>query len=180
MTPQNLESSFRLCIEVRNFEVNQLVARNNFFMVFQGVLLAGLAQASASAPPVVVFMICLVGVIASLMQAFMAAGAKYWQERWEAALEDAERACLSGDSNDTASLTKPLFGLSKSELESVLADRFKTRGPVFRLLVRRFSVSQLPIYAGYLFATAWLVLLLCTINGPFGLLVPPFIVGFPR
>lgn len=32
------------CIEIRNFEISNLVARNNFFMIFQGVLIAGLCS----------------------------------------------------------------------------------------------------------------------------------------
>lgn len=73
---------YELCIELRNFEISQLVQRNNFFMIFQGVLLAGICQ-SAAQIPVVSFVICLVGFVVSLLQAGMAAGAKYWQAHWE-------------------------------------------------------------------------------------------------
>ena len=179
MTQPTIESVYKLCIETRNFEVNQLVARNNFFMIFQGVLFAGLAQASGSAPPVVVFCVCVVGVTASLMQAFMASGAKFWQERWEASLEEAEREYL-GSSKGSTVASKPLFSLTEPEFEALVAQRMGARGALFKLLVRRFSVSRLPIYAGYAFTVVWALLLLCTVEGPWGRIVPSFIVGFPK
>lgn len=177
MTQQMIESIYKLCIETRNFEINQLVARNNFFMVFQGVLFAGIAQASSTAPPVVAFCVCVVGVTASLMQAFMASGAKFWQERWEASLEEAEREYLRSTSDAES---KPLFSLSESEFEALVTERMDARGGLFKLLVRRFSVSRLPIYAGYAFTVVWALLLLSTVAGPWGRLVPSFIVGFPK
>jgi hypothetical protein len=179
MTKPTIESVYRLCIETRNFEVNQLVARNNFFMVFQGVLFAGLAQASASAPPIVSFGLCAVGVASSLMQAFMASGAKFWQERWEASLEEAERDFLGEEAGKSVA-TKPLFSLAEPEFEALVAQRLAGRGRGVRLLIHRFSVSRLPIYAGYMFTLAWALLLLCTVEGPWGQLVPAFIVGFPK
>ena len=35
-----LKAVYKLAIETRNFEIQQLINRNNFFMLFQGVLLA--------------------------------------------------------------------------------------------------------------------------------------------
>ncbi|MHC1910589.1 RipA family octameric membrane protein [Klebsiella pneumoniae] len=34
---------YELTIRIRDFEITQLSQRNNFFMIFQGVLFAGLA-----------------------------------------------------------------------------------------------------------------------------------------
>ncbi len=37
---------------MREFEITQLAQRNNFFMIFQGVLLAGVIQSAHSIPAV--------------------------------------------------------------------------------------------------------------------------------
>lgn len=85
----NLKDAYLVAITARDFEITQLVQRNNFFMVFQGVLLAGLLQASNGGDihPVVIFIACLAGLLISILQFFMASGAKFWQERWEDAVE---------------------------------------------------------------------------------------------
>lgn len=81
---------FQIALETRNFEISQLVQRNNFFMIFQGVLLAGMVQSSHS-KPVVSFLVCVAGLMVSVYQVKMAAGAKFWQEYWEAALHKVEK-----------------------------------------------------------------------------------------
>ena len=79
MKISELKAVYKLAIETRNFEITQLINRNNFFMLFQGVLLA--AVFSNQAPkPIVEFIICFSGIFISGHQMKVAAGAKYWQE----------------------------------------------------------------------------------------------------
>jgi len=85
---------YKLTMEGRNFEIEQLMQRNNFFMVFQGVLLAGFLQAQTKAPPLVTLVACLIGICCSWQQRNMAAGAKFWQSRWEYAAGSAERELM--------------------------------------------------------------------------------------
>ena len=76
-TPKDFEALsqlYKLCIETRNFEITQLINRNNFFMIFQGVLLAGTMQSSGSIA-IVSFLVCLCGLLISLLQTGMACGA---------------------------------------------------------------------------------------------------------
>ena len=77
-----LKAVYKLAIETRNFEIHQLINRNNFFMLFQGVLLAAVFNNQAS-KPFVEFVICFAGIFISWHQIGVAAGAKYWQEWWE-------------------------------------------------------------------------------------------------
>ena len=79
------QEKFDLILSRRDFEINQLIQRNNFFMLFQGVLLAGTIQ-SAHNKPIVSFLVCLCAVCVSIYQTQMAAGAKFWQEYWEGEL----------------------------------------------------------------------------------------------
>jgi hypothetical protein len=83
-----------LDLHLREFEINQLTQRNNFFMIFQGVLIAGLVQSHGAAAPVVTFSMSLLGVATSLLQIGMAGGAKYWQSRWEASTRSSEIAIV--------------------------------------------------------------------------------------
>lgn len=87
---ESIKAVYEICIETRNFEINQLIQRNNFFMLFQGVLLAAALQNQAS-KPIVEVVICLAGVFVSMYQLQMACGAKFWQEWWESRVEHYEK-----------------------------------------------------------------------------------------
>lgn len=164
MTKKN-KSNFEISLRMRDFEITQLVQRNNFFMVFQGVLFAGIVQ-SAHSMPAVSFCVCMVGFFISLFQVGMASGSKYWQEYWEAKLSEFEPV---------------LFHENEFEYQKKVQERLRKRGVcnfIEGLIIRRYSVSRIPIYAGIAFALIWFILLFCTLRGypPFGF--PSFIVGF--
>ncbi|XDU54621.1 hypothetical protein AB3540_13055 [Acinetobacter nosocomialis] len=59
-----LKAVYKLAIDTRNFEIHQLINRNNFFMLFQGVLLAAVFSNQAS-KPFVEFVICFAGIFIS-------------------------------------------------------------------------------------------------------------------
>ncbi|MNM50581.1 hypothetical protein D3C81_616250 [compost metagenome] len=42
----------------------------------------------------------------------------------------------------------------------------------------KFSVSRIPIYLSFSLIVIWLVLLICTLNVSWGMMIPDFIVGF--
>lgn len=86
----DLGAAFELTLKQRDFEIAQLTQRNNFFMIFQGVIIAGLVQSGGTAAPIVNFCVCLLGVIVSIFQTGVAAGAKFWQMRWERASRKVE------------------------------------------------------------------------------------------
>jgi hypothetical protein len=86
----SLDRALELALRQREFEISQLTQRNNFFMIFQGVLIAGLIQSGGAAAPVISFAVCLIGVVTSWAQVCMAAGSKYWQMRWERASKTVE------------------------------------------------------------------------------------------
>lgn len=81
-------------LRLREFEINQLTQRNNFFMIFQGVMIAGLVQSQGTAAPLITFSMALLGVATSTLQIGMAGGAKYWQSRWEASTRSSEIAIV--------------------------------------------------------------------------------------
>lgn len=83
-----------LDLRLRDFEINQLTQRNNFFMIFQGVIIAGLVQSQGTAAPIINFLVSLLGIGTSILQIGMAGGAKYWQSRWESATRSSEIAIV--------------------------------------------------------------------------------------
>jgi hypothetical protein len=184
-------------LKQREFEINQLTQRNNFFMIFQGVLIAGLIQSQGTAAAIVSFLVCAVGLAVSLLQIGMAAGSKFWQIRWERAaktteiwllealkdqsrvsnfltadgnyLTDDERDRLVQINETIARQNDPLTfspgAITEANRKEVsahaqgLTDRFENF-----LILQKFSVSRIPIWAGVFLSLFWFALLLCTIS----------------
>lgn len=197
-------SIYKLCVDLRNFEISQLVQRNNFFMIFQGVLLAGVCQ-SAGQIPVVSFLICVAGLGVSFMQAAVAAGAKYWQVHWELNTKKAERQmirtihqhrllrakldedAISVNSSLLAKLQNRRVFVHLFEDEAgrkeVFADLVGSRRHAWfmnRFITQGFSSSRIPIYVGLLLFVVWGILLANTVDVPFGLRMPAWVTGFTR
>lgn len=176
-----LKRLFTVALETRNFEISQLVQRNNFFMIFQGVLLAGIIQSNHS-KPVVSFLVSIAGLVVSLCQVKMAAGAKFWQEYWEAALQNIEKELIENllSSKAHRKILFKLFHDTDHIYESMVKNRLvgKGLGLTQWLVMKRFSVSRVPIYVAIAFSVIWALLLLCTMRGypPFS--TPSFVVGF--
>lgn len=192
------------CVKQRGFEMAQLIQRNNFFMIFQGVLFAGICQ-SAAMVPVVSMIICLVGLSSSLFQAAMAAGAKYWQEHWEVSTREAEiemtlwlmahrllrtqvskrKFKIRGDLLDRLEMRRTVVHLfeDNKNREKISKTLRKSRpwAKIMNIIIMmRFSASRIPVYVGLAFAVAWFVLFLCTfrIEGV-EYRVPSEVTGFP-
>lgn len=86
---ERLKKLYYIAVKTRNFEITQLVQRNNFFMIFQGVLIASIIY-SNNTVPLIHFAICFIGIFISFFQMQIAAGAKFWQEYWESEVNKAE------------------------------------------------------------------------------------------
>lgn len=166
-------NNFEIALRMRDFEIGQLTQRNNFFMIFQGVLFAGLVQ-SDHATPIISFMACIAGLVVSVFQVGMASGSKFWQEYWEQMLSEYEKAArlenpeLFHDNNDC----------QYEQAVKARMNRRKFNGMASKLVMCRFSVSRIPIYVGIALSVIWGLLVLCTLRGYPPLSIPGFIVGF--
>lgn len=182
----NISAAFELTLRQREFEIGQLTQRNNFFMIFQGVIIAGLIQSAGNATPILNVSVCALGVVVSLLQANMAAGAKYWQMRWERATRTLEIYLL-----ETLRHKKTVFQLftvdesfltkkEKEQIESlkdapsrsadpiscekgyitknIKEDLGSRLNPANWLVGKKPSVSKIPIYVGWALAIFWSVL----------------------
>ncbi len=179
---------YKQCLDIRNFEISNLASRNNFFMIFQGVLIAGVLQSSGSAPPVVMFLATLCGFGISVCQTMTSSGAKFWQNHWERELTKTEKNY--GAVIKEASPKKRFYHLFKERKSADSNQTGKagnptpseTRGVAERILIQRFSVSKSPVYAALIFSVFWLILLLCTLTYPrafIGEVITSSISGFP-
>lgn len=169
------------CIEIRNFEINNLVNRNNFFMIFQGVLIAGVIQSSKDAPPIVQFLSTLVGLIISIFQTTMACGAKFWQEAWEHQLSETENRLEGLVTNHEKIHFEKLFCENIETIRNNVNHRLKGTNSILRMMITsKGSVSKSPIYVGLTFSIFWLVMLLFTIKGEYGNIILRYINGFPK
>lgn len=174
-----LKHLFKIALESRNFEITQLVQRNNFFMVFQGMIFMGLIQ-SAHSVPIVSFMICVVGFVTSIFQAQMAAGAKFWQEYWEATLTILEKELLVKINTSTED-RRNLYALFHNEQDrytSLVRNKIGSKTIVDKMIMSRHSVSRIPIYVAMSLGFVWFLLILCSMTSYSGLSIPTFIVGF--
>lgn len=189
----NLAAAYQLALDQRAFEIAQLTNRNNFFMVFQGVLLAGLIQSQGAAAPVMNFFVCVAGMAMSLFQAGMASGAKYWQIRWEVAVKRIEMLLLK-ELEDAPQLvqlfTADMTHLSPTEqieirrinsLGARAHDKLNdTKGFIGKLvkadltgplpslakwaIKRRFSVSKIPFWVGVSLFLVWVLIWINTFS----------------
>lgn len=161
----SLKSVYEISIKARDFEINQLIQRNNFFMLFQGVLLASIMQAENSRP-FVELVVCITGFLVSIYQIQMASGAKFWQEWWESRVEYFENLLCEKLRNDSFEPHK-LFSLPPSEAKIAVCGKLSSGKHKFLtnpLILGGFSVGRAPIKVGIVLALAWLILLGATLN----------------
>lgn len=162
---ESLKSVYKICIETRNFEISQLIQRNNFFMLFQGVLLAAALQNQASKPFVEVI-VCLAGVFVSLYQMQMASGAKFWQEWWESRVDHYEEK-LRGMQIMESGHFFDLFATSSDNVYKEVSGRIrKTRkfSLTNALILQSFAVGRAPIKVSLVLLATWSLLLAHTID----------------
>jgi len=164
---------YELALQSRNFEIEQLAQRNNFFMIFQGVLLAGFLQSNTGdnlainlCQPFLMLAMSAMGFFTSIFQVGMAAGAKFWQERWESALENSEKRLLNHYDNDpNRSSVFEVFSSGKSHISDVVRDRISGGSFVSFLVNCRFSPSRMPIYVAISLSIIWALIFLYFMRG---------------
>ena len=174
------DAMYRQCIELRNFEITNLLNRNNFFMVFQGVMIAGFFQGSGSMSPILQFLACVCATSVSAIHVMSSLGAKFWQEAWEEALENSERR-LSRIVRIQERRRFIHFFSRRSELtQDLVKNRLNnSRHWLNPLILSRFSVSRAPIYAAITFLFFWFIVGIHTLQG-LECVLCSFVTGLPK
>lgn len=162
----NLKRIYERCIETRNFEITQLIQRNNFFILFQGALFTALTQLGDKKELLIV--VIFLGIIMSLFQISAAAGAKFWQQYWEAKLDKIEIALEESMNKNGIDDFVSLFKFEQfpnhramvkySLNESLNKSKCKCFDGIINCLINcKFSVSRIPIYIGIVCLVGWIV-----------------------
>ena len=166
---KEIKAIYKLSIETGNFEINNLIQRNNFYMLFQGVLLASVFSSQASKPNVE-SLICLSGVFISWFQIKSSAGAKYWQEYWELKTSEIEKRLKELHPNKEGFQTLFQFK-DNDDFKKNLNEHLESKnyGKFSKLLVDKLiknpsSVSMAPLYTAIILFLTWIFLFLQTIN----------------
>ena len=180
-----LKSIYQITIETRNLEIGQLIQRNNFFMIFQGVLFACMIY-SSNTVPFVQFCLTIVGACTSYYQMKVAAGAKFWQEYWESEVVLAELQLKKFFKEQKLTGFHPLFTKSMGKIKYQVYSRLKNEKlnentgeneieydskkhkfecftHTNKIIIKKPSVSKIPIQVARLFMIVWTTLLLSTI-----------------
>lgn len=186
-TEYRLKKIYYIAVKTRNFEITQLVQRNNFFMIFQGVLLACVIY-SSNTVPFVQFILCLAGLYIAYCQTNVAAGAKFWQEYWEREVYNAELKLKyfyqknHKYSEESSAQFTDLFIKDPSLVFKQVARQViknpkknqkwrklkKFKYNIFNtnyLILRKPSVSKYPIHVGQSLVIIWSILLFSTLFG---------------
>lgn len=168
-----LQAVYKIAMQNREFEISQLIQRNNFFMLFQGVFLAAVFQNQAS-KPYIEFWLSLLGIFMSFYQAQVAAGAKYWQEYWEVRLGEIEKRLEAAmrERKGGDFFFEPLFSEKAKllDIERKVKKKTKTKYPgcLSRFptwfMLKKPSVSRVPIVVGITLLIFWLGLFIQTIG----------------
>lgn len=157
---------YELTLRVRDFEITQLSQRNNFFMLFQGVLFAGLATLlQNSSGENYASLICFIGAVVSIFQIGISSGAKYWQEFWEEAVSKTEKELIDVMTSVQTSLGREkihsLFSMDMKDVDKSVRERLersKANRLIKYLILKKYSVSRIPIWAGLFFLCIWSLL----------------------
>lgn len=178
-----IKSLYKISIQTRNFEINQLIQRNNFFMLFQGVLLASILQAENSRP-FIESVICATGFFISYYQMQMASGAKFWQEWWESRVERFEKLlCKKIDGQEDDPKFQKLFTTKSSKVKKNVACNLSKGKQSFtdRLILSNYSVGRAPMKVSIVLLLTWAVLFLSTVDWSFAVELKniDLLSGFP-
>lgn len=160
-----IKAVYKICIETRNFEIGQLLQRNNFFMLFQGVLLAAALQNQAS-KPIVELLICTAGIFISIYQLQMASGAKFWQEWWESRVDHYENMLATLKKEESQNFYD-LFAVPFERVHETIRGRItkERRWSLSNFLIlQAYSVGRAPIKVSLVLTFAWIGLFLHSID----------------
>jgi hypothetical protein len=146
---------YKIAVGTRQFEIQMLWQRSNYFLIFQTALVVGLAAAKQDRW--VSALVSLLGVATAIVWCMVNAGSKYWQVRWEAAAarlegdiaKDARLFAASGDEVHSE-VEKSLEASGHNPLVRLI-DRFVLYKPSVSLMMMVLSLGSFVVWAGLLF-----------------------------
>ena len=145
---KKLEEAFQIALETRKFEIELYWKRTGYFVLFTSAIFVGyykvlqIAGLSDSEKEWLLLLLSSLGFLLSLLWYMANRGSKFWQENWEAHIEDL-----------SIKLRKPIFGIIKiNEYTIFNPKQFNKSYP--------FSVSKVNQMVSLIITFSWLLILL--------------------
>ncbi len=155
--PMEVKDLYKILLDTRNLEINLFWQRSNYFLVLNTGIAFGAFNLKDGKFSVI---FAAMGFLTSLLWFWVCLGGKFWQTRWEQRLLDFERAHLPG---------LDFFGASperiRADVEKGLAfhNLWWTQRFVYRLALKKPSVSYSMIRLSALFVIGWFAFIAVTI-----------------
>lgn len=153
-----LKDLYKTLLDTRNFEINLFWQRSNYFLVLNTAIAIGFFNLKNGK---YAFIFALIGLLAAALWFWVCLGGKYWQARWEQRLLEFEKEHLSG---------LDFFGASPERIQAdvVKGLDFNRHGwiqsIIYRLALRKPSVSYSMILLSIFFICGWIALLVLAIT----------------
>ncbi|EFC72708.1 RipA family octameric membrane protein [Prevotella melaninogenica] len=145
---KKLEEAFQIALDTRKFEIELYWKRTGYFVLFIGAVFVGyykvlpISGPSGSEKEWLLLLLSSLGFLLSLLWYMANRGSKFWQENWEAHIEDL-----------SIKLRKPIFGIIKiNEYTIYNPKQFNKSYP--------FSVSKVNQMVSLIITFSWLLILL--------------------
>ena len=145
---KKLEEAFQIALETRKFEIELYWKRTGYFVLFIGAVFVGYYKVlqidglSDSEKEWLLLLLSSLGFLLSLLWYMANRGSKFWQENWEAHIEDL-----------SIKLRKPIFGIIKINEHTICNPKqFNKSYP--------FSVSKVNQMVSLIITFSWLLILL--------------------
>jgi len=183
---KRLDSIYERVLTLRNFEITNLNNRNTFMWAVNAALFTYVSNQRE-----LNILLPMMGIVISILQVQMAAGAKFWQEAWEIKLNEVEHKLYQvyQDENKTLENNDKFIHLftteenadnaklniehkSKSRIEKIKIEVERNLNKegclnegINKLILNKYSVSRVPIYLGIWTGFFWGVLLISKLCG---------------
>ena len=145
---KKLEEAFQIALDTRKFEIELYWKRTGYFVLFIGAVFVGyykvlqIERLSDSEKEWLLLLLSSLGFLLSLLWHMANRGSKFWQENWEAHIEDLSIA-----------LGKPVFGIIKCNEHTFYNPKQINKS-------YPFSVSKVNQMVSLIITLCWLIILL--------------------
>jgi hypothetical protein len=142
-----------MLIDTRNLEINLFWQRSNYFLVLNTGIAFGFFNLKE---PKYVWVMAVIGLLASILWFRVCLGGKHWQTRWEQRLRDFETEHFPGLAFFSASSDRIREDVSRG---LVFYESNWLKRSVYQLARRKPSVSFSMILLAALFVLGWMTLI---------------------
>ena len=145
---KKLEEAFQIALDTRKFEIELYWKRTGYFVLFIGAVFVGyykvlqIERLSDSEKEWLLLLLSSLGFLLSLLWHMANRGSKFWQENWEAHIEDLSIV-----------LGKPVFGIIKCNEHTFYNPKQINKS-------YPFSVSKVNQMVSLIITLCWLIILL--------------------